>query len=68
MMKRIRLMKSKTNQKGLAVIEYVIVLAVVAALAALVFGGDNSISGDVKSMANKAKNDIGTVNTQIQKS
>lgn len=61
MMTRMREIAKKKNQKGLAIVEYVIVLAVVAALAATVFSsGDDGIS---KALTNK----IGEAKTNIDK-
>lgn len=59
MMKRMREITLRKNQKGLAIVEYVIVLAVVAALAATVFTGNNSI---VNALTTKVTEAITNIN------
>lgn len=62
MMKRMRQLALRKNQKGLAIVEYVIVLAVVAALAAYVFGsGDSSLKETLKDSVDKSTNTIKNV-------
>lgn len=58
MMTRIREITLRKDQKGLAVVEYVIVLAVVAALAFYVFASDNGVDKELKSKTNQAVSNI----------
>lgn len=58
MMTRIREITLRKDQKGLAVVEYVIVLAVVAALAFYVFASDNGIDKELKGKTNQAVENI----------
>ena len=58
MMTKMRAIALKKNQKGLAIVEYVIVLAVVAALAAYVFGSDTGIDKELKSKTDTAVENI----------
>lgn len=58
MMTRMREIALKKDQKGLAIVEYVIVLAVVAALGLYVFGADTGLDQELKSKASKAVTDI----------
>lgn len=61
MMTRMRNLALRKNQKGLAIVEYVIVLAVVAALAVTVFGtGANGggIGTEITNRLNRAIENI----------
>lgn len=54
MMTRMREIALKKDQKGLAIVEYVIVLAVVAALGFYVFGTDTGLDKELKSKTDAA--------------